>query len=897
MATNGARQVGTRARRPAVSADVPILAAKITAPGVPDWALPRPRITKMIAQGTRWCPLTVLTAPAGAGKTMALALWAAAGPGTVAWVSADEFDNRPGVFWSYVVAALRRSGVAMPAALPAARGREAGHVFLLGLAAALAAQDPPVTLVLDDLHLLTDPTVLDELDYVLRNAGAGLRLVVAARTDPPLPLHRCRLAGELTEIRASDLAFTTAEAGLLLARHGSTVTADALERLTRQTEGWAAGLRLAAISMGTHPDPDQFVAELITEDSALTGYLVEEVLSTQPPAVRGVLLSTSILEQVNVEAAIELTGNERAGTVLAALARANAFVQPAGSGWYRYHTLFAEVLRLTLKREHPGQIASLHRRASRWYEQNGHLTHAVRHAAEAGDWPLAASIVIDGLAIGEITEPRASPSLASEFRNMPHGQTWTGPAPHLISAAVALAAGRPEASTAALAAADGILARLPADQEVACRLAAAMTRLAAARRAGDFSAAAAAAAGAEALISTVPGGNLARTRKIQARVLSDRGAAELWSGHLDEAARTLDSGVAAATAPGGQDERADCLGHLALAEALRGRLCRAAAMAAQATAALTAGEPRLPVPHTGPTALVALAWVHLEHNELRAAHCRLKQADAALGVTTDKLTGAVAGLAAAYGSLARGRAAMAVQIVARARSRWSGPGWLDHRLSLAESRAYTAAGDISAALAAASRDDSPEAAVTLAHAWAAAGDTQNATRALTPVLATDSGAPERVRLQAWLVDAQLGYHSGDRARGRTSLASALRLAEREQLRLPFVIERGWIWLALRRDPELAHAHQCLLAPTLSSHQLPALQGVPDQAPLLVPEPLTEREQEVLRHASALLSTAEIASEMYISINTTKTHLKNIHRKLATTRRGEAVRRARQLELI
>jgi LuxR family transcriptional regulator, maltose regulon positive regulatory protein len=900
MATNGASQVRARARRPAVSAGVPILAAKITAPGVPDWALPRPRITKLIAQGTRWCRLTVLTAPAGAGKTMALALWAAARPGTVAWVSAGEFDNRRGVFWSYVVAALRRSGVALPAALPTARGREAGHVFLLGLTAALAAQDPPVTLVLDDLHLLTDPTVLVELDYVLRNVGAGLRLVVAARMDPPLPLHRYRLAGELTEIRASDLAFTVPEAGQLMARHGITLTADSRERLTRRTEGWAAGLRLAAISMGTHPDPDQIAAELITEDSALTDYLVEEVLSTQPPAVRGVLLSTSVLEQVNAGAAIELTGNERAGTILAALARANAFVQPAGSGWYRYHTLFAEVLRLTLKRERPGQMASLHRRAARWYEQNGHLTHAVRHAAEAGDWPLAASIVIDGLAIGEIIEPRGSPSLADEFRNMPPGQTWTGPAPHLISAAVALAAGRPEASTAALAAADGTLARLPADQEVACRLAAAMTRLAAARRAGDFSAAAAAAAGTEALISRVPGGNLARNRKIRARVLSGRGAVELWSGHLDEAARALDSGVAAATASGGQDERADCLGHLALAEALRGRLCRATTMAAQATAALTAGEPRPPVPHTGPAALVALAWVHLEHNELRDAYCRLKQADAALGVTPDRLTGAVAGLAAAYGSLAKGRAAMAVQIVARARSRWSGPGWLDQRLSLAESRAYTAAGDIPAALAAASRasrDNSPEGAVTLAHAWAAAGDTQNATRALTPVLATDSGAPERVRLQAWLVDAQLGYHSGDRARGRTSLGSALRLAEPEQLRLPFVIERGWISPVLRRDPELAHAHRCLLAPTQSSHPRPAPQSVPDQATLLVPEPLTKREQEVLRHASALLSTAEIASEMYISVNTLKTHLKCINRKLATTRRGEAIRRARQLELI
>jgi len=899
MATNGASQVGARARRP-TAGGVPILAAKITTPGVPDWALPRPRITKMIAEGTRWCPLTVLTAPAGAGKTMALALRAAAGPGTVAWVRADEFDNRPGVFWSYVVAALRRSGVALPAALPVARGREAGHVFLLGLAVALAAQDPPVTLVLDDLHLLTDPTVLDELDYVLRNAGAGLRLVVAARMDPPLPLHRCRLAGELTEIRASDLAFTPAEAGLLLARHGSTVTADALERLTRQTEGWAAGLRLAALSMGTHPDPDQFAAELITQDSTLTGYLVEEVLSTQPPAVRGVLLSTSILEQVSAEAAIELTGNERAGTILAALARANAFVQPVGSGWYRYHTLFGEVLRLTLKREHPDQIASLHRRAARWYEQNGHHTHAVRHAAEAGDWPLAASIVIDGLAIGKITEPRGGPSLAGEFRNMPHGQTWTGPAPYLVSAAVALAAGRPEASTAALAGADGILARLPADQEVACRLAAAVTRLAAARRAGDFTAAAAAAAGAEALISAVPGDCLARNRKIRARVLSGRGAVELWSGHLDEAARTLDSGAAAATASGGRDERADCLGHLALAEALRGRLCRAAAAAAQAAAALTAGEPQPPVPHAGPAALVALAWVHLEHGELREAHGRLKQADAALGVTPDKLTGAVAGLAAAYCSLAKGRAAMAVQIAARARSGWSGPAWLDQGLSLAESRAYTAVGDIPAAFAAASRascDNSPEAAVTLAHVWAAAGDAQTATRALTPVLAAGSGAPERVRLQAWLVDAQLGYHSGDRARGRTSLASALRLAEPEQLRLPFVIESGWIWPVLRSDPELAHAHQCLLAPALSSHQLPAPQSVPDQAPLLVPEPLTEREQEVLRHASALLSTAEIASKMYISVNTTKTHLKNIHRKLATTRRGEAVRRARQLELI
>jgi LuxR family transcriptional regulator, maltose regulon positive regulatory protein len=145
MTTQVASQAAVRTRRPAVSAGAPILAAKITAPGVPDWAVPRPRITKLIARGRLWCPLTVITAPAGAGKTMALALWAAAEPGPAAWVGPDEFDNRPGVFSAYVVAALRRSGVAAPAPPPADRRRDAGRAFVLGLAAALAAQDPPLT--------------------------------------------------------------------------------------------------------------------------------------------------------------------------------------------------------------------------------------------------------------------------------------------------------------------------------------------------------------------------------------------------------------------------------------------------------------------------------------------------------------------------------------------------------------------------------------------------------------------------------------------------------------------------------------------------------------------------------------------------------------------------------
>jgi LuxR family maltose regulon positive regulatory protein len=312
MATYAAHQPAARARRPAVSLDDPILAAKITAPAVPDWAVLRPRVSMLLAQGTRWCPLTVVTGPPGAGKTMAIALWAAAEPGPVAWVSLDDYDNRPRVFWSYVIAALRRSGVAVPKALSAAPGRRADHGFLMRLASALAAQKPPVTLVIDDLHLLTEPSVLNGLDFVLRNVRPGMRLVIAARMDPLLPLHRYRLAGELAEIRAGDLAFSLAEAGRLMAQHSCLLSADSLKSLTRRTEGWAAGIRLAAISMDGHPEPDQFVKELIAEDSALTGYLVEEVLDTQPPGVRDVLLSTSILERVSGEAASELVGDQRA---------------------------------------------------------------------------------------------------------------------------------------------------------------------------------------------------------------------------------------------------------------------------------------------------------------------------------------------------------------------------------------------------------------------------------------------------------------------------------------------------------------------------------------------------------------------------------------------------------
>ena len=890
MAVEVPSRAPARGRRSAGSGDHPILTSKITAPGVPEWAVPRPRITELIAAGTR-SRLTVVTGPPGAGKTMALALWTATGPGAVAWVGLDEFDNRPGVFWPYVVAALRQAGVTLPAALRTVpRGRAGDDGFVPRLTAELATLDPPVTLVLDDLHLLTDPGILRGLEFMLRNAGPGLRLLVASRMDPLLPLHRYRLTGQLTDIRASDLAFNLAEAGLLLDQHGGLLTTDALESLNQRTEGWAAGLRLAAISLGTHPDPEHFVKELIAEDSALTCYLVDEVLNMQPPEVRDVMLSTSILEHVSGAAAVELTGNEQAAAILAGLAHTNALVQPIGSGWYRYHTLLAEMLRLRLRYEHPDRVTALHRLAARWYEQAGLLTDAVRHAVAAGDWALAAAMVVDDLAIGQILEPRDGHGVAGDLAGLPSGEAWTGPQPYLVAAAMALSAGQHEACTAALDAADGLLRRLPAGDERAARLTTSVIRLTVALRTGDLSTAAAAVRRAELAAARGPEG-LARHPDIRLRVEYGRAAVELWSGHSDKAVRILEARLGAASAAGRESELAGLLGWLALAEAVRGHFRRAAKLADQAVSLASRHRPSGP----GGAPLVALAWVHLARNELRQARGFIKLADEALGARPDKLVGAAACLVAAGGALAEGRPAVAAQIVARARAGWSVPAWLDQQLILILSRAHAAAGDHQAAVAAAERaGPSPAAAVTLACAQADAGSAEAAHRALAPVLEAGAAAPDLVRVQAWLVEARLCYADGDDGRGRRSLASALRLAGREQLRQPFALERDWLGAVLRRNPELADRHRLLLAPALGQRPGPL---VPASRPPALIEPLTEREREVLVHVSEMLNTAEVAEQMYISVNTVKTHLRNIYRKLAAAHRSEAVRRARELQLI
>jgi LuxR family maltose regulon positive regulatory protein len=876
------------------------LLAKITAPGRPEWLVGRTRIERHIAMGTSG-PLTVVTGPPGAGKTTAAASWAAAARGPVAWVTLDRYDSRPGVFWSTVAEALRRAGVTFAAA-PAAPGHGTeGHQFLLRLASDLAAQHPAVVLVLDDFQLVAGAGLTDGLRYLMRNARPGLRVVVCSRTDPMLSLHRYRLAGELTEIRAGELAFSVQEAGLLMARHGISLPAKPLERLTRRYEGWAAGLRMAALSIQEQPGPERISKEFGAEDSAIAGYLVEEVLNSQPARTRDLLLKTSILDRVSAGIASELSGEEHAAGVLEALAAANAFVEPLGNGWYRYHALFAEVLRLQLRSKYPRQVAGLHRRAARWYQANRRLPDAVRQAVAADDWPLAAQLVIDDLAIGTLIGAADHDPLGECLRRMPRVSAENGPQLALAAAAIALCDVQHEVGRSALALADDLLTRIPAGRELPSRLAAETVRLEFARRAGDLGIATASVAALEELAGLIPADTLARHPEIGEQLETAQGVLRFWSGqpwagHPGAEAAGPDPGPAASGTV--QPDHADCCGYLALLDALQGRLHAAEQVS---HAAGLSGEGSSEAGQRPCVAAeVALALAHLERNELHEARDRLKRADAALQARPDKLAGAMAYLVTACYHLAEGNADGAAELIERARQGWSPPSWLDHRLTLLESRAFAAAGDIPSAVAAAERAHpgaSLDATVALAQAWLDGGELQAAAGALERGPALTGGEADGRRLDRWLVDARLAYANGDRRRGRQSLEKALRLGQREQLRLPLALAAPWMRPVLRGDPELAQAHRHLLEPDQDSLDDPARPPAAEQATPLIVEELSDREREVLGLLAGMLSTAEVAGELYISVNTVKTHVKNIYRKLAATHRGEAVRRARHLRLI
>lgn len=897
MAITPPAQGGTSPASPVPPDDEPIVTSKLSPPKVPAWAVRRERLELLLSAGVHG-PLTVVTGPPGAGKTMAIASWAMskAAPPQLAWLTLDRFDNNPGTFWRYLTQALAQELPGLPPDLRAAVTGTGGYdLFLRRLTSFLAARRPALTLVLDDIHVLTEPAILAGLDYVLRYASAGIHLIAASRLDPLLPLHRYRLSGDLTDIRAADLAFTIPEAQQLLATHGVTLPAESLDILMWRNEGWAAGLRLAAMSMVGHPDPEQFVKEFGADDAAVTGYLIGEVLGSQPPEARELLLKASILERVSDDLACELVDSTRVAGLIPELADENSFIRPVGHGWYRFHSLFADALRLKLRRQAPQELPRLRRKAARWLQRRGTVLEAARQAVAGGDWSLAASIAVSELAIGAIVDPLAGEPLAALFAALPADAAVRSAAAGLVTAAMAVREQRDEAATIWLRRAEAILDRHGADAVIAGRLGAAEIRFALARRSGDLDAARASCAEAEALLERLPGDVLARHPGARAQLLSHRGLVEMWAGYPAEATRLLDE---AAKLPGEECDLADYVGQRALAEVARGRLRRAAELASATAGPASTNDG---APCRSAAAEVALAWTLVERCHLSESSNRLARAESVLRARPDKLVGAVAELVAARQQLARNQPREAAETARRAYSGWSPPTWLDRRLMLAEAQAFAAAGDAESALASAGRAQPPEAleaAVARARALLAAGDGAAAGHVMAAAPAAAIDAPSCVRLEARLVEAEVGYRSEDPAYGRRRLEQALRLADREQHRLPVEIQRAWIHPVLRHDPELAGIFRGLFDPSLAGngHRPPGTGGKDHAQPIVV-EPLTAKEREVLGYAARVLSTAEIAVAMYVSKNTVKSHFKSIYRKLGASQRGEAVRRAQELGLL
>src|SRR5215468_11167772 len=354
----------------------------------------RPRLFERLAAPAR---VTVVSAPPGSGKTVLLRSWIgqAGVAGRAAWVPVGRGERDPQQFWLSVLGALRQTppGLVLVQPLTAAPDLD-GWAIAERLLKDLAPLADRVWLVIDDVHEL-GPDALRQLELLVMRAPEGLRFVLVARHDVRLGLHRLRLEGELAEIREPDLRFTLAEARELFAAAGVQLPEVAL--LVERTEGWAAGLRLAALALAGHPDPGRLAAEFSGTERTVAEYLLAEVLDRQDNAVRRLLLRTSVLERVNGELAALLTGDEGGGGVLQDLEAANAFVVAVdpGRSWFRYHHLFADLLQLQLRRTEPDQVAGLHRAAARWFAGHRYPVEAVRHAQAAQDWPLAARVLAD----------------------------------------------------------------------------------------------------------------------------------------------------------------------------------------------------------------------------------------------------------------------------------------------------------------------------------------------------------------------------------------------------------------------------------------------------------------------------------------------------------------------
>ncbi|MDQ0931514.1 LuxR family maltose regulon positive regulatory protein [Streptomyces turgidiscabies] len=868
----------------------PFLRTRFALPTKPATFLRRQRLVDHLDQalGTR---LTLLSGAAGAGKTLLAADWAAGLRSPVAWLTVEAADWRPGVFWAYVLQTLSACGA--PASDAVGAPMDASTVdrgLLAALASELNDHDRPVVLVLDEYERLNAPEIAEQLAFVLHHAGRGLRLVLVTRTEPLLPLHRYRAAGDLTEIRAAELAFTPEEAVALLELHGLSLPVHAARALVERTRGWAAGLRLSALAARESADPELYLKEFEADRSTVADFLLAEVLKGQTPETQDLLLRVSVLERFCPELANALTLRTDAEPILAGLHHENAFVEPLGHSWYQLHPLFGEILRAHLRVRLPGVEPELHRRAARWLRPSGFLPETLAHSAAAGDWDFAAGSLIEDLAIGQLFTGLRSDDLNQLFSRM--GPDAKSVATDLVRAARDLSLCDLDRGQAHLRHAEE---RLTDDTPnlAAAQLSSALLDALAARLTGAPARVEKASEAADELRREVPPHLLDKHPELNALLLTHLGSARLWAGRFEDARAALTTvtgtqGGASTVLP-----REESMGHLALLDYLNGWLGRAERKAlASVSEAERGGQDQ---PSGCGIGRLVLAAVAVDRNELDRAQALLDETVQLPSGTRDPVMAAGRALAQAHLLLARGRTGAAVEaadpaVAAVVASPWS----VSHELLVTSAARLAQGQPDSAAEALQGVDvDQPLCAVRAAAIQLATGHRGAAIDLLDSIRA-EGGTGPAVTVRAALVRAQAADEAGDTAAARRLVAQALLDARRERLRRPFLDAGTWIRPLLATNPLLALTAGWLTPGSARHGEAPRHES---SHPPLVAAELSGREQDVLERLARMMSTEEIAADLYVSVNTVKTHLKSVYRKLAVSRRGEAVRRARELRLL
>jgi len=847
--------------------------------------------------------VTVVSAPPGSGKTVLLRSWLgeAGLADSAAWVPVGPDERDPQRFWLSVLGALRRTsaGSALVRAVTAAPDLD-GWAITERLLKDLAPLADRTWLVLDDVHELGSDEARRQLELLVMRAPDALRFVLVTRHDLRLGLHRLRLEGELTELRAADLRFSLAEARELLAAVGVELPGPALGMLYERAEGWAAGLRLAALSLAGHPDPERFAAEFSGCERTVAEYLLAEVLERQGEEVRRLLLRTCLVERVSGELADALTGGSGGDRILQDLEAANAFVVALDSArsWFRYHRLFAGLLQLELRRTAPGEVTGLHAAAAGWFAGHGFPLEAVRHAQAAGDWGLAARLLADawpGLYLGgqAATVHELLAGFPAEARTADAELT-------ALAAADELAQGSLEEAKRYLTLAALGSVSVPAGRRGRVQVLLGVVGLLLARQRGDPAAVIEEArrlqAAAEAPDAARPG----LGEDLRALALINLGIAEYATARFEEAEPHLEQGVALARRIGRPYLEFLGLAHQAALH-VGWSFARAAEHSRQAIE-LAERHGWTDEPAAGMAFVIlggaltgqgrleeAEPWVQRAERTVRA------DAEPAVAVTVHHVRGLL--------ELARGRDADALAAF-RAAEQLAGllaaphylvPGARARQLLALLRLGKTEQAEQALAELGGEDRDPGEVRIATAMLRLAQGDPSEATVALAPVLG--GSAPvvgETWLVQSCLLEAIARDALGDPGAAERALERTLDVAEPDGAIVPFLLHPAPG--LLERHTRHRTAHASLIAEILSllAGRTPAPPPGGARPPL---EPLSNSEIRVLRYLPTNLSAPEIAKELYVSTNTVKTHMHHLYAKFGTHRRGEAVERARALGLL